>query len=75
VQVGLVSQTNYFLISTQAPVIPAAGVIRPTTACTNVGIIISQRSPTAVYGYLTRVGAIAGAVVGSVRVVIDYVQK
>lgn len=74
VQIGIVTRTNYFLSTTQCPMVIVPGIVRPTTACTNVGMVISSSKPTPIYGYITRVGAQVSAV-GTLRVIVEYVQK
>lgn len=72
IQIGIVSRTNYFALSTQLPLLIAPNPV--SLALTNGFIIISQYNPTPIYGYITRVGA-ADSLIGTFRIVVEYLQK
>lgn len=74
IQIGIRTQTNYFLGSTQLPLQVAPAVIY-TTSLSNGFRVLSSTVATPVYGYVTRAGALAGTAYGTYRVVIEYVQK
>lgn len=71
-QVGIVSQTNYFLASTNMP--PLTYWL-PGLAVSNAFRVLSTTKATPIYGYQTRLGGAADSLAGTIRVVIEYVQK
>lgn len=74
IQIGIRTSTNYFLHTTQLPMQIAPSIGDPL-GVTNGFIVLSTKSATPVYGYVTRAGALAGAAYGTWRVVIEYLQK
>lgn len=70
-QVGIKTQTNYFVISTACPVV---GSIAVPTTLSNSFRVLSSTTATPIYAYLTRLGSPVTAV-GTYRFVVRYVQK
>jgi hypothetical protein len=71
-QVGIASQTNYFVASTNMPPRTYNSTV---VAVSNSHIILSSRNATPIYGYQTRLGGAVDSLAGTLRVIITYVQK
>lgn len=72
IQIGIKTSTNYFVGSVQVPM----QIVPTPLVCTltNGYKILSATDPTGVYAYLTRVGA-ANTAIGTLRIVVEYLQK
>jgi hypothetical protein len=71
IQIGITTKTNYFLGTTQLPLLVAANISIPTLVS---NAFITQTANVPVYGYVTRAGLLDTAI-GTYRVLIMYVQK
>ena len=71
--VGIKTQTNYFLPKTQIP--GYGSFTRMTTTMSNGLRILSATDPTPIYGYISLTGVTADTSAGAARVCIEYIQK